>query len=149
MLIVDDGAAAAGVVPLMRKGEPGARVLGTERWNNETSVVRKPSLNGAWFASVPDTLYRQYATKYRARFGAAPYRLSSMGYDAVLLTIRIARDWPIGRPFPEDRLRDKGGFAGIDGAFRFGNNGFAERALEVQEVRGGTTVTVSPAPSGF
>ena len=46
-------------------------------------------------------------------------------------------------------LRDKGGFAGIDGAFRFGNNGIAERALEVQEVRGGTTVTVSPAPSGF
>ncbi|THD37376.1 MAG: penicillin-binding protein activator [Sphingomonas sp.] len=149
VLIVDDGAAAAGVVTLMRKGEPGARVLGTERWNNEASVLTKPSLNGAWFASVPDNLYRQYATKYRTRFGAAPYRLSSMGYDAVLLTIRIARDWPIGRPFPEDRLRDKGGFAGIDGAFRFGRDGFAERALEVQEVRGGTTVTVSPAPTGF
>jgi branched-chain amino acid transport system substrate-binding protein len=149
VLIVDDGAAAAGVVPLMRKSEPGARVLGTERWNNESSVAAKPSLNGAWFASVPDTLYRQYATKYRARFGVAPYRLSSMGYDAVLLTIRIARDWPIGRGFPESMLRDKGGFAGIDGAFRFGNNGIAERALEVQEVRGGTTVTVSPAPSGF
>lgn len=149
VLIVDDGAAAAGVVPLMRRTEPGARVLGTERWNNESAVAAKPALNGAWFASVPDTLYRQYATKYRARFGAAPYRLSSMGYDAVLLTIRIARDWPIGRAFPEDRLRDKGGFAGIDGAFRFGRDGFAERALEVQEVRGGTTVTISPAPSGF
>ncbi|MDB5678936.1 penicillin-binding protein activator [Sphingomonas bacterium] len=149
VLIVDDGAAAAGVVPLMRKSEPGARVLGTERWNNESSVAAKPSLNGAWFASVPDNLYRQYATKYRARFGVAPYRLSSMGYDAVLLAIRIARDWPIGRAFPEDRLHDKGGFAGIDGAFRFGRDGFAERALEVQEVRGGTTVTVSPAPAGF
>ena len=66
-----------------------------------------------------------------------------------MLAIRIARDWPIGRAFPEDRLHDKGGFAGIDGAFRFGRDGFAERALEVQEVSGGTTVTVSPAPSGF
>lgn len=150
ILIVDDGAAASGIVPLMRKnGEPAARVLGTERWNVEASIAAKPSLNGAWFASVADNLYRQYAVKYRARFGVAPYRLSSMGYDAVLLTIRIARDWKVGAPFPEDRLRDRGGFAGIDGAFRFGKDGVAERALEVQEVRGGTTVTISPAPSGF
>ena len=150
VLIADDAAAAAGVVPLMRKGgEGGARVLGTERWNNDTTIGARTVLNGAWFASVSNTLYRQYATKYRARFGVGPYRLSSMGYDSVLLTIRIARDWPIGRPFPENRLRDSGGFAGIDGAFRFGGNGVAERALEVQEVRGGTTVTVSPAPSGF
>lgn len=150
VLIVDDGTTSAGVVPLMRKnGEAAARVLGTERWNTEASVAAKPALNGAWFASVPDNLYRQYAVKYRTRFGAAPYRLSSMGYDSVLLMIRIARDWRVGAPFPEDRLRDKGGFSGIDGAFRFGRDGIAERALEVQEVRGGTTVTVSPAPTGF
>jgi ABC-type branched-subunit amino acid transport system substrate-binding protein len=150
ILIVDDGGAAAGIVPLMRRnGETGARVLGTERWNAEASVATKPALNGAWFASVPDDLYRRYAVKYRARFGAAPYRLSSMGYDAVLLTIRIARDWRMGAPFPEDRLRDKGGFSGIDGAFRFARDGIAERALEVQEIRGGTTITISPAPTGF
>lgn len=151
VLIVDDGSTAAGVVPFMRKAGAGAatRVLGTERWNAEASVAAKPSLDGAWFASVPDTLYRQYAVKYRARFGQAPYRLSSMGYDAVLLTIRIARDWPVNARFPDARLRDPGGFTGIDGAFRFGRDGVAERALEVQEVRGGTTVTVSPAPTGF
>lgn len=150
ILIVDDGGAAAGIVPMMRRnGETGARVLGTERWNAEASVATKPALNGAWFASVPDDLYRRYAVKYRARFGAAPYRLSSMGYDAVLLTIRIARDWRMGAPFPEDRLRDKGGFSGIDGAFRFARDGIAERALEVQEIRGGTTITISPAPTGF
>ncbi len=150
VLIADGGAASAGVVPLMRKGgQTGAKVLGTEYWNNDPAIGSRAALNGAWFASVSDGLYRQYATKYRARFGTGPYRLSSMGYDSVLLTIRIARDWPIGRPFPEDRLRDSGGFAGIDGAFRFGSNGVAERALEVQEVRTGGTVTVSPAPSGF
>jgi ABC-type branched-subunit amino acid transport system substrate-binding protein len=150
VLIVDDGATSAGVVPLMRRnGATSAKVLGTERWNAEASIAAKPALNGAWFASVADNLYRQYATKYRARFGTAPYRLSSMGYDAVLLTIRIARDWPMNSAFPEDKLRDKVGFTGLDGAFRFGRDGVAERALEVQEVRGGTTVTISPAPTGF
>lgn len=150
VLIADGGSAAAAAVPILRKNGVGsAEILGTELWNAESSITSAPSLNGAWFASVSDNLYRQYAAKYRARFGNAPYRLSSLGYDAVLLTVRIMRDWPIGRDFPEDRLRDPGGFAGIDGAFRFGRDGVAERALEVQEIRPGQTVTVSPAPTSF
>ena len=150
VLIADGGATAATAVPLIRRNGGGnAHILGTDLWNSESSITSRPTLNGAWFASVSDTLYRQYAAKYRARFGAAPYRLSSLGYDSVLLTVRIARDWPIGNAFPEARLRDAGGFSGIDGAFRFGRDNIAERALEVQEIRGGTTVTVSPAPSGF
>ncbi|MFX7862416.1 hypothetical protein ABTK41_20265, partial [Acinetobacter baumannii] len=62
---------------------------------------------------------------------------------------RIMRDWPVGEPFPESRLRDPGGFAGIDGAFRFTRDGMAARALEVQEVRPSGTIVVSPAPNGF
>ena len=150
VLIADGGATASVAVPMVRRnGGGGAHVLGTELWNSESSVATRPALAGAWYASVSNTLYRQYAAKYRARFGAGPYRLSSLGYDAVLLTVRIARDWPIGSAFPEERLRDHDGFAGIDGAFRFGRDSVAERALEVQEIRGGTTIVVSPAPSGF
>ncbi len=150
LLVADNSAAASGVVAVVRRaGGGGAHILGTDQWNLDSAIAAKAPLNGAWFASVPDELYRRYAVKYRARFGTAPYRLSSMGYDAVLLTIRIARDWPVGRPFPEERLRDRGGFSGLDGAIRFARDGTAERALEVQEVRGGTTVVVSPAPSGF
>ncbi|WP_375286819.1 penicillin-binding protein activator [Sphingomonas sp.] len=149
VLIADGGSTAAAAVPLLRKTSPQARVLGTELWNSDPSIGGKPALNGAWFASVSDTLYRQYAARYRARFGTGPYRLSSLGYDSVLLTVRIARDWQVGTPFPEARLREQDGFSGIDGAFRFGRDGVAERSLEVQEIRGGATTTVSPAPSGF
>lgn len=150
VLIADTGGTAAAAVTLFRKTGVGAgHVLGTDLWNSESSIAARPPLAGAWFASVSDRLYRQYAAKYRMRFNAAPYRLSSMGYDAVLLTARIARDWAPGAPFPEDRLRDRGGFSGIDGAFRFGRDGLAERSLEVQEIRGGAVVTVSPAPGGF
>jgi ABC-type branched-subunit amino acid transport system substrate-binding protein len=150
VMIADSGSDAAAAVPILRRGGgAGARVLGTDLWNTDSATAAKPSLNGAWFASVSDGLYRQYAAKYRARFAAPPYRLSSLGYDSVLLTIRIARDWPMGRPFPMAELTDRGGFAGIDGAFRFGRDGIAERALEVKEIRGGTTVVISPAPGGF
>ncbi len=150
VLIPDSAGTAAVAVPIIRKNGGGAtQVLGTDLWNTESSITSQPALNGAWFASVSDNLYRQYAVKYRARFGLAPYRLSSLGYDAVLLTVRIMRNWPIGAPFPQDRLDDRGGFAGIDGAFRFGRDGVAERALEVQEIRPGATSPVSPAPTGF
>jgi ABC-type branched-subunit amino acid transport system substrate-binding protein len=149
VLIADSASGAVAAIPGIRRASPGARVLGPELWNSDTGIGGMTALNGAWFASVSDTLYRTYAAKYRARFGASPYRLSTLGYDAVLLTVRVARDWRPGDVFPTDRLSDRGGFGGLDGAFRFGRDGIAERALEVQEIRGGTTVTVSPAPSSF
>ncbi|UZK64699.1 penicillin-binding protein activator [Sphingomonas sp. M1-B02] len=151
ILIAGSADSARTAVPAIRRSANGktARVLGTELWNTDSSIGSKGVLNGAWFASVPDNYYRQYATKYRARFGTAPYRMSTLGYDAVLLTVRIARDWRPGSEFPERRLTERDGFAGLDGAFRFGRDGVAERALEVQEIRGGTTATVSPAPPNF
>ncbi len=150
VLVADAVGSATVAVPALRRGgATGARVLGTELWNADSGIGSNTALSGAWFASVSNTLYRQYAAKYRARFGSGPYRLSSLGYDAVLLTVRIARDWRVGDRFPEARLTDRDGFAGLDGAFRFGRDGVAERALEVQEIRAGQTVTVSPAPAGF
>jgi ABC-type branched-subunit amino acid transport system substrate-binding protein len=150
VLIADGGATAASAAAMVKRGSGAStRILGTELWNSDTAIAAKAALNGAWYASVSDTLYRQYAAKYRARFGAGPYRLSSLGYDSVLLTVRIARDWKPGTPFPVNRLRDGDGFAGIDGAFRFGKDNVAERTLEVKEIRSGTTTVVSPAPAGF
>ena len=150
ILIADSGKMAINAQPFInRYGGANARILGTELWNTESSLIATPGMNGAWFASVPDKLYQQYAAKYLTQFGTAPYRLSSLGYDSVLLTIRIAHDWKPGQAFPVDRLRDAGGFMGLDGAFRFARDGTAERALEVQEVRNGAFAVVSPAPRSF
>lgn len=150
LLIADSGRVALQVAPIVRQNDGAtARLLGTELWNTEKGLASSPALRGAWFASVSDALYRQLAAKYRARFGSAPFRLSSLGYDAVLLTVRIAQDWKPGTPFPVARLRDSSGFSGIDGAFRFGRNGVAERALEVTEVGAGSLTIVNPAPRAF
>ena len=151
ILIAGGSNGAVTAVPIIRRGTSGktARILGPELWNSDSGIGSNVSLNGAWFASVPNGYYRTYAVKYRTRFGAAPYRLSTLGYDAVLLTVRISRDWKPGTDFPERRLTDRDGFAGLDGAFRFGRDGVAERALEVQEVGAGSTKTVSPAPPNF
>ncbi len=126
-----------------------ARILGTELWSGDAALARAPALEGALFAAVSDQRYKRFADSYAARFGAQPYRTATLGYDAVLLTLRVARDWKVGSPFPKAELYDKGGFLGVDGAFRFTRNGVIERALEVREVKGGEVTPVDPAPTGF
>lgn len=150
VLIADSGRVAVTAVPLIRVGAGrSAQILGTELWNTEAGLAASPALNGAWFASVSDGLYNQLAAKYRSRFGRSPYRLASLGYDAVLLVTKIAADWRVGTAFPQAALSDSGGFSGIDGAFRFNRDGIAERALEVQQAGTGGFSVVSPAPRGF
>ncbi|MFL6843505.1 MAG: penicillin-binding protein activator [Allosphingosinicella sp.] len=150
VLIGDGGRNAAVAAPLLKTGTAaGMRLLGTELWTTETGLGRTPALRGAWYAGVSDNMFNQLRTRYRARYGANPYRLASLGYDAVLLTVRIAKNWRLGRAFPERELRDPGGFAGVDGPFRFTSSGIAERSLEVREVTATGSIVVSPAPRGF
>jgi branched-chain amino acid transport system substrate-binding protein len=149
LLIADTGRIALVAAPLVRKSGSTARLLGTELWNTEPQLAASKPMAGAWFASVSDGLYTQFAAKYRARFGKGPYRLSSLGYDSVLLAVRIAVNWKAGSDFPVSRLTDKGGFSGVDGAFRFDTDGIADRVLEVKQVGPGGMTVVSPAPQNF
>lgn len=131
------------------KGRNRARILGTELWSGEAALAKAPALTGALFSAVSDQRFARFADSYAARFGSQPYRAATLGYDAVLLTLRVARDWKVGTPFPKNQLFDKGGFLGVDGAFRFGRNGVVERALEVREVKAGEVTVAEPAPTGF
>lgn len=145
VLIADTAKVAAQAATRLR----GVKLLGTDLWSGDQAASSSPALRGAWFAALSDGRYRQFATSYQARFGAAPYRQATLGYDSVLLTVRIARDWRLGSPFPIARLTDRGGFLGLDGPFRFNSTGLGERALEVRETRAGGVTIVSPAPEKF
>ncbi|HWT11785.1 MAG TPA: penicillin-binding protein activator [Allosphingosinicella sp.] len=149
VLIADGAQIALQAVPVVRQSSPQPRILGTERWATESNLGANVGLRGAWFAAPSDANYGAFRTRYRARYNRDPYRLASLGYDAVLLAVRVAADWPIGRPFPQRALGDATGFVGVDGAFRFGRSGVAERALEVREVSASGTTVISPAPRGF
>ncbi|MFM2100205.1 MAG: hypothetical protein RLZZ366_1744 [Pseudomonadota bacterium] len=150
ILIADSGRVAMQIVPMLRRSTGArAQILGTELWNTERSLAQSQVMQGAWFASVSDSFYNKLAVKYRTRFAKGPYRLASLGYDSVLLISKIAANWRVGTAFPAAQLSDSGGFAGIDGAFRFGGNGIAERALEVQQIGSGGFEVVAPAPKTF
>jgi ABC-type branched-subunit amino acid transport system substrate-binding protein len=149
VLVADSARTAALAVPAIRADRPAARILGTELWATEAGLGRIAALRGAWYAAVSDTMFNQLRARYRARYGADPYRLASLGYDAALLAVRVAKEWRVGSAFPERALRDPGGFTGVDGAFRFEANGIAQRSLEVREVTVDGTAVLSPAARTF
>ena len=150
VLIADSARLAALAAGELRpRGTGATQIIGTELLSGDATVTRNIALRGTWYSAVSDTRFKRFSDTYTQRFGGAPYRISTLGYDAVLLTLRVARDWQVGRAFPVAQLRDEGGFLGLDGAFRFGANGVVERALEVREVRNGEVVIVVPAPDRF
>lgn len=146
VLIGDSGRMAAAAAPAIRVGP---RKLGTELWGTDKTLGKTVALRGGWYAAAPDYQFERLVTRYRARYGKTPYRLASLGYDSVLLAVRSAKNWPVGRAFPARTLIDKDGFSGVDGSFRFGRDGIAERLLEVRSVTATGSTVISPAGTAF
>lgn len=149
VLIAESGRNAVQAAPLLKPSGSRARLIGTELWAGDSTVASSAALRGAWYAAVSDARFAQFAASYRSRFGSTPSRVATMGYDGVLLTIRIAREWKPGTPFPVARLNDRDGFLGLDGAFRFGADGVVQRAMEVRELHAGGRTVASAAPAAF
>ena len=146
VLIADSDRIAAVAAPQMKTG---TRILGTELWATDRTLGQTAALRGAWYAAAPNERFNQLVSRYRTQYGKTPYRLASLGYDAVLLTVKTAKNWDAGEPFPARQLVDRTGFAGVDGIFRFDRNGVAERALEVRQVTAAGSTIVSPASTSF
>ena len=150
VLIADGARLVAMAAPeLKNAGDALPSIIGTELWAGDVGLASMPELRGSWFATVSDGRMDGFLRSYQARFGETPNRLAPLGYDAVLLTLRIARNWQPGQDFPVSRLIDTGGFLGVDGPFRFMSDGTSQRALEVRQIGNGRVDIVDPAPTTF
>lgn len=124
------------------------RFIGTGLWD-DTTALSDPMLNGGWFAAPDPAARMDFERRYQQTFGGTPPRLATLAYDATALAAVLARSDTSGRPYSRDRMTASRGFAGIDGVFRFRNDGLAERALAIVEISGGTTRVIDPAPTAF
>ncbi|HEX5777975.1 MAG TPA: penicillin-binding protein activator [Xanthobacteraceae bacterium] len=123
------------------------KFMGTGLWD-DPKLFSDPNLQGAWFAAPDATGFRNFATRYRARFGAEPARTASLAYDAVSLVAALVKTQGPNR-FSEEILTNPSGFAGTDGVFRFKRDGTSERGLAIMEIHSGSARVVSPAPTTF
>ncbi|MBI1238009.1 MAG: ABC transporter substrate-binding protein [Alphaproteobacteria bacterium] len=150
VLLPESGVGLSGLAPLLPYNNIDPRqvkFLGTGLWD-DPSVLKEPSVVGGWFAAPDPVTRRSFADRFQASYGYQPPRIASLSYDAVSLI----NSYSAGRPFERFLLTtfaDPNGFAGVDGIFRFRNNGTIERGLAVVEVTGSGFTVVSPAPTTF
>jgi hypothetical protein len=100
------------------------------------------------YAAPDPSGFRGFAGRYRTRFGNEPVRTATLAYDAVALVAALARTQGPQRFAPET-LTNPSGFAGIDGLFRFRNDGTNERGLAVMKVTTNGGVPVAGSPKSF
>jgi branched-chain amino acid transport system substrate-binding protein len=149
VLIADGGRLATIAAPVLKPAGNNVQILGTESWSGDDAIYDTRALRGAWFSAVTDERWAQFAESYTQRFGSRPFRIATLGFDAVLITLNIASNWEVGENFPTDRLYGRGGFLGADGIIRFRSTGVGERAFELREVRANTTEAIEAAPTRF
>ena len=150
-LLIPDG---ADVVPaiaaaLAQNGVTRDKVkfLGSGQWD-DPRILNNPALVGSWFPSPAKQGYEEFSRKYQAAYGAVPPRNATLAYDGAVLAAGLARRFGAER-FEPSALTPAGGFAGVDGIFRFLPTGETERRLAVYEVTGSGARQVDAAPRTF
>lgn len=123
------------------------QLLGTGEWDG-AELGLEPDLVGGWYAAPQPELRIEFERRYRTLFGQQPPRLATLAYDAVALAAALSRmqDRP---SFDSVTLTNPYGFAGMDGVFRFNQNGVVERALAILEVTQDGSVVRVPAAQSF
>jgi len=121
--------------------------LGVGLWD-DNSIQANPAMRNAVY-SAPTRIQRiNFERQYQSTYGTKPQRLASLAYDATALSIVLLRQ--NNRFIGRNAIMNPNGFAGIDGIFRFQNNGLAERGMAVHRITGrGQTTIIDQAPSSF
>jgi branched-chain amino acid transport system substrate-binding protein len=123
------------------------QLLGTGLWD-DPRIYASPVLDGGWYAAPDGTGYRNFATRYRARYSQDPVRTATLSYDAVALVASLVKTQG-PQAFTPQVLTNPSGFSGIDGLFRFRSDGTNERGLAVLRVATAGAQIISPAPRSF
>jgi ABC-type branched-subunit amino acid transport system substrate-binding protein len=123
------------------------QLLGTGLWE-DGKIFADPNLQGGWYAGPDQAGFRNFAGRYRTRFGQDPARMATLAYDAVALVAALVKTQGAQR-FSDEVLTNPSGFAGIDGLFRFRPDGTNERGLSVMRVTSSGGQVIAPPPRSF
>ena len=127
-------------------GAEKVQLLGSGLWD-DPSIAGEPALYGGWFAASPLDQRRAFESRFQATYGRPPPRLASLAFDAAALAAALStreRD-----PFSREAILNPSGFTGVDGLFRFTEQGLVQRGLAVLEVTPQGTRVIRPAPQSF
>jgi len=122
-------------------------LLGTQLWE-DPKIFANPVLDGGWYPAPDPAGFRAFAARYRTRYGQDPPRPAALAYDAVALVAALVKTQGSQR-ITNEVLANPSGFAGIDGVFRFRNDGTNQRGLAVLRVTPSGGQVIAPASRNF
>ena len=124
------------------------RLLGSGLWD-DPSIAGERAARGRLACRLATESRREFESRFRATYGhSAPQpALVALAFDAAALAATLAAN--DARPFSRDAILNPRGFSGVDGLFRFTQQGLVQRGLAVLEVEPQGNVVVSPAPQDF
>ena len=123
------------------------QLLGSSAWYDYTHLTN-PVLEGAWFVTSPKERRVAFEDKFSSTFNYKPHKLASLAYDGIALAATVSR-LSEGKEFSKELLSNPRGFMGVDGIFRFTEDGLTERGLAILQINNGQFETISPAPTRF
>ena len=129
---------------------PDVQLLGTHLWDNP-ETFEDPSLQRGWYPMPHAPHYEEFQQRYERLYADTPHRRAALAYDAMSLVGLLAReggDWR-NLPAPPDFLLHPGGFAGVQGLFRFLTDGRSERAMAIWEIEAQGTKILQAARQSF
>ena len=150
ILVAEGGAdlrALAPLLPYYDVDPSKVKFLGTGLWN-DPSIHQEPALIGGWFPAPPPEAAARFRTQMQSIYGTNPPPVAALAYDAIALTAVLAQD-PSATTFSRQALTNPDGFVGVNGLFRFRENGLSERGFAVLEVVKTGTRVIDPAPTQF
>ncbi|MDA7705466.1 penicillin-binding protein activator [Rickettsiales bacterium] len=107
------------------------QIIGLKEWD-KMSTLYNVRANGSWFTSSNPDIYKKYEYLYYDHFKKIPNRVTSVVYDMVWSVINLSYD--NGDVQIDDFILEKSGFEGVDGSFRFLDNGIVQRNFAILEV---------------
>ncbi len=103
-------------------------------------------LVGAYFADLPQAHLNIFKQNYKDAFAVLPVSVSALGYDAISLVSYLSQKGRLN----ERSLLSEEGYAGVNGRFRFNEDGTNDRLLEMFQIRGKKRIIkVAPTESMF
>ncbi len=120
------------------------RLLGTSLWD-DPAIWSEPAMAGGLFAAPDPANLETFQSTFNRIYGRKPTDLAAIAYDAAALTVQLASQDAISH----GGVTDPKGFLGVNGLFRFRQDGTAERGLAVKEIGPSRATVAESAPSTF
>jgi branched-chain amino acid transport system substrate-binding protein len=150
LFIPDSGEAVNNVIAALSAAGVNIRqfaLMGTQLWD-DPKIFSNPLLEGGWYPAPDPAGFRAFADRYRSRYRQDPPRPAALAYDAVTLVAALAKTQGAPR-ITNEALTNPSGFAGIDGVFRFRNDGTNQRGLAILRVTPSGGQVIAPALRTF